>query len=78
MYAHKLPAHTEFFLYLLEHYARHRQATPAQVLAEWDTRNITEYIQGNYEMYHQEALTNAFADIDARMTDIQDPQDPRL
>ncbi len=29
-----------------------------------DKRNITDEIYDNYEMYHQEAIENAYEDID--------------
>ena len=63
MYANKLSPETAFFLYLLEHYARHQGRTAAVVLAEWDAAGLTQRIRANCEIYHQEALTNAFDDI---------------
>lgn len=67
MYAHKLPVETEFFLFLLEHYAQHVDRRPADVLQDWDDAGVTATIRENYDIYHQEALTNAFADIDRLM-----------
>ncbi|MDR1186528.1 MAG: DUF3791 domain-containing protein [Bifidobacteriaceae bacterium] len=65
MYANKLPAETEFFLYLLEQYARHCGLSAADVLAEWDEAGIVARIRENYDIYHAEALDNAFMDIDS-------------
>ena len=65
MYANKLAPEPAFFLYLLEQYARYRGRTAGVVLADWDAAGLTQRIRANYEIYHQEALTNAFADIDA-------------
>ncbi|MDR2380872.1 MAG: DUF3791 domain-containing protein [Bifidobacteriaceae bacterium] len=67
MYANRLPAATEFFLYLLEQYARHRGVSAASALAEWDASGATARIRQNYDLYHVEALSNAFADIDAML-----------
>lgn len=55
----------EFFIYLLEHYACHNRRSAGNVLAEWDARNITDEVYDGYFQYHQEALQNAFADIDS-------------
>ena len=67
MYANKLPPASEFFLFLLEHYARHRGICAAAALAAWDEAGATQRIRENYDLYHQEALENAFADIDAML-----------
>ena len=34
-------------------------------IKEWDDHNITNEIFDNYEMYHQERIENAFADINS-------------
>jgi hypothetical protein len=67
MYANRLPAETEFFLYLLEQYARHRGASAKDALSEWDAAGATARIRENYDIYHAEALDNAFQDIDAML-----------
>ena len=36
-----------------------------EVLREWDEHGVTDAIFDNYFLYHQEALENAFADIDS-------------
>lgn len=55
----------QFFCYLLESYAQHKATSPAAVLALWDEHGITDFIYDMYEMYHQESIRNAFADIDS-------------
>jgi hypothetical protein len=65
MYANRLQAETEFFLYLLEHYARRKGVPAHRVLTEWDDAGATVRIRDNYVMYHSEALENAFRDIDS-------------
>ncbi len=56
---------TEFFIYLLEQYAAHKEKTANQVLEEWDGQNLTNFIYDMYEIYHTETLDNAFMDIDS-------------
>ena len=58
----------KFFLFLLEQYAAYEHTTGDKVLREWDERGLTSWIYGNYEMYHCEAVENAFADIDSMLT----------
>lgn len=54
-----------FFTYLIESYAQHKSITPAQALALLDEHDITAFVYDMYEMYHQEAIENAFMDIDS-------------
>ena len=54
----------EFFTFLMEHYARYKKTTADKVLHQLDELNLTDYVFNMYEMYHSEALENAFADID--------------
>ena len=55
----------EFFLFLLERYAEYKDMSSGDVMRLWDTHNLVPYIMDNYFMYHQEAIENAFADIDS-------------
>lgn len=57
-----------FFVYLLEYYAREKGRDAGDVLREWDEHGITQDIFDCYFVYHQEALTNAYEDIDSLMT----------
>ena len=53
-----------FFMYLTERYAEYKGTTSGEILAVWDELGITEKIYSLYELYHTEAIENAFADID--------------
>ena len=54
----------EFFTFLMEHYARYKNTTADKVLHKLDDLKLTDYVFNMYEMYHSEALENAYADID--------------
>ncbi len=54
----------EFFTFLMEQYAPYQNTTAAPVLLPLDELNLTDYVFNMYEMYHSEALENAFEDID--------------
>lgn len=60
----RLTREMSFFIYLLEQYAGDRDRPTAEVLREWDERGVTQAIYDMYEMYHQESIENAYADID--------------
>ena len=55
---------TEFFMLLIESYARERNRPTSDVLREWDAHGVTQEINDMYETYHQESLRNAYEDID--------------
>ena len=54
----------EFFTFLMEQYAQYKNTTADKILRQLDELNLTDYIFNMYEMYHVEALENAYADID--------------
>ncbi len=54
----------QFFVFLLESYACAKNRPTGDVLREWDERGITQEIYDNYLVDHQEALSNAYMDID--------------
>ena len=54
-----------FFVFLLENYACAKNRRTSEVLLEWDERGITQEVFNCWFIYHQEALTNAFDDIDS-------------
>ena len=54
----------EFFTFLMEQYARYKNTTADKILHKLDELKLTDYVFNMYEMYHSEALENAFADID--------------
>lgn len=58
----------EFFLFLIERYAEKKQRFTGDVLVEWEKKGITQEIYDGYWQYHQEALENAFDDIDRLAT----------
>lgn len=51
-------------MYLTERYAEYKGTTSGEILSAWDAVGITEKIYSLYELYHTEAIENAFADID--------------
>lgn len=54
-----------FFLFLIERYANEKGRSTGDVLREWDAHGITDEIYEGYFQYHQEALQNAYRDIDS-------------
>ena len=54
----------EFFTFLMEQYAHYKNTTADKILHKLDELNLTDYIFNMYEMYHSEALENAYADIE--------------
>ena len=54
----------ECFIYLIEQYAEYKNIGADEVLRKLDDLQITEYVINMYERYHQEAIENAFSDID--------------
>lgn len=61
----------QFFMYLIERYAGYKNSTAGDVLTEWDELGITNKIYDMYELYHTEAIENAFADIDKLIAEAQ-------
>lgn len=55
---------SDFFLYLIERYAEHKETTADKVLVEWTRLGVVDMIYDMYEIYHCERLENAFEDID--------------
>ncbi|MBR1884680.1 MAG: DUF3791 domain-containing protein [Clostridia bacterium] len=54
----------DFYIYLIEHYAFYKKISAKKVLKTLDKLNLTDYIYNMYEMYHKEAIENAYDDID--------------
>ena len=61
----------QFFMYLIERYADYKNSTAGDILTLWDELDISKYIYDMYELYHTEAIENAFADIDRLTTEKQ-------
>ena len=57
-----------FFAYLLESYAAHKGLTASEVLQCLDEKGLTDFVYGMYELYHVEAIENAFMDLDSLIT----------
>ena len=56
----KLSKEFKFFTFLLESYAKYKE-----VLKILDEKNLTDFVYNMYEIYHIEAIENAFMDIDS-------------
>lgn len=54
----------EFFIYLIENYASYKNIGADEVMQKLDELQLTDFIYDMYEMYHQEAIENAYMDID--------------
>lgn len=55
----------EFFVYLIESYAKYKGTTASLVLNWLDKVGKTDFVFNMYEMYHSEAIENAFMDLDS-------------
>lgn len=55
----------QFFLFLIERYANHKNRPTGDVMREWDQKGVTQAIFDGYFQYHQEPIQNAFLDIDS-------------
>ena len=60
-----------FFIYLLERYAEHLGVTADVAYSRLAERGLVDYAMDMYELYHVEALENAFADLDRRLSGLQ-------
>ena len=58
----------EFFLFLIERYAQWKGRPTGDVMREWDRKGVTQEIYNGYWQYHQEAIQNAYTDIDSLTT----------
>lgn len=54
----------EFFIYLIENYAAYKNVGADDVMRKLEELKLTDFIYNMYERYHQEALENAYKDID--------------
>lgn len=61
----KLTKEFKFFAYLLECYAAHKETTADKILEILDEKNLTQFVYDMYELYHSEAIENAFTDLDS-------------
>ena len=58
-----------FFIFLIEQYAKYKNKTADIILKQWDDLKLTDTIYNMYELYHTEAIENAFKDIDKLISD---------
>lgn len=56
-----------FFIYLIERYAHKKGKPTSEILEKWDQLDLTMFIFDMYDLYHSEAIENAFDDIDRLM-----------
>ena len=61
----KLRKEFRFFTLLLESYAQEKNMSAAEVLRILDEKKLTEFVFNMYEIYHVEAIENAYRDIDS-------------
>ena len=57
-----------FFIYLLERYAEHLDVTADVAYARLEQKCLVDYAINMYELYHAEAIENAFEDLDRRLS----------
>ena len=57
----------KFFIYLIIHYAEHKGIGADEVINKLDKLELTNMVYDMYERYHQEAIENAYSDIDEQI-----------
>ena len=57
-----------FFIYLIERYAEHLGVTADVAYRRLADKGLVDYAIGMYELYHVEAIENAFVDLDRRLS----------
>ena len=57
----------KFFILLLEKYAYDKNIPTADVLREWEEKNLVQEIYDSYEVYHTERIENAYEDVEQLM-----------
>ena len=56
-----------FFIYLLERYAEHLGVSANIAYKRLSQKGLVDYAINMYDLYHVEAIENAFADLDQRL-----------
>ncbi len=54
-----------FFAYLIESYADYKGVEAYEIMKVLDEKNLTDFVYQMYDMYHAEAIENAFMDMDS-------------
>lgn len=55
----------QFFTYLLECYATYKDEKTHIILELLSEKKLVEFVMSMYELYHCEAIENAFMDLDS-------------
>jgi len=58
----------QFFIYLLERYAEHLGVTADVAYRRLEGKGLIDYAVNMYDLYHVEAIENAFADLNRRLS----------
>ncbi len=58
----------QFFIYLLERYAAHLGVTADVAYRLLAGKGLVDYAVNMYDLYHVEAIENAFADLNRRLS----------
>ena len=58
----------KFFIYLLERYAEHLGVTADVAYRRLSQKGLVDYAVNMYDLYHVEAIENAFTDLDRRLS----------
>ena len=58
----------QFFIYLLERYAEHLGVTADVAYRRLTQKGLVDYAVNMYDLYHVEAIENAFADLNRRLS----------
>ncbi len=61
----RLTKEFKFFTFLIESYANYKNIDTSEALRKLDERNLTDFVINMYELYHVEAIENAFRDMDS-------------
>lgn len=59
-----MPKEMIFFIFLIENYAAYKNKRADEIINQLDELDLTTFIYNMYERYHQEAIENAYKDID--------------
>lgn len=54
-----------FFAFLLESYAEHKGVSASTILKTLDEKGLTDFVYQMYDLYHIEAIENAYMDLDS-------------
>jgi len=55
----------KFFMTLIQHYAWYKNLVAGDILATLEEKGLLDLVMNSYEIYHVEAMENAFLDLDS-------------